>query len=190
MITPALDPASAAEASAPAFLLGEGDLSALGKLYEEHHAAVRSLARRLLGEASAEDLVHDTFLTLPKALRRWSGGGSLRAFILGVAVNHARHHIRSATRRRRALVRLAREPLPLPPSLEAASEQRRLADALMRALDAVSFDHRTAFVLCEVEERSASEVAQILGIPEGTVRTRLYHARQKLRAVLEKEGVR
>jgi RNA polymerase sigma-70 factor, ECF subfamily len=189
-IAPALDPASAEEGSAPAFLLDEGDLGALGRLYEEHHAAVRAFARRLLGDDSAEDLVHDTFLTLPKALRRWSGGGSLRAFIIGIAVNHARHHIRSATRRRRALARLSREPLPLPPCQEAASEQRRLADALMRAFDAISFDHRTTFVLCEVEERSAAEVAHILGIPEATVRTRLYHARQKLRAALEKAGVR
>jgi RNA polymerase sigma-70 factor (ECF subfamily) len=57
-------------------------------------------------------------------------------------------------------------------------------------MDELSFDHRSAFVLCEVEERSSREVAEILGVPEGTVRTRLFHARQKLRASLEKAGVR
>lgn len=168
----------------------EGDLAALGQLYDQHHAAVRMLGRRLLGEESAEDLVHDTFLSLPKALRRWNAQGALRSFILGVAVNHARHHVRSAARRRLALARYADEPRSGQASQEEASEQRRLAALLLHALDQLSFQLRATFVLCEVEERSASEVAQILAIPEATVRTRLYHARQKLRASLQKAGVR
>ena len=123
-------------------------------------------------------------------MRRWSGEGSLRTFIIGIAVNHARHHVRATARRRQAMARYAQEPLGRERSQEDREEQRRLAALLLRALDRLSFDHRTAFVLCEVEERSSPEVAQILGIPEATVRTRLHHARQKLRALLEKEGVR
>jgi RNA polymerase sigma-70 factor (ECF subfamily) len=168
----------------------EGDLTALGQLYDQHHVAVRTLARRLLGEEAAEDLVHDTFLGLPRALRRWNGQGALRSFILGVAVNHARHHVRGAARRRLAMARYADEPRTTQHSQEQATEQRRLAALLMQALDQLSFQHRAAFVLCEVEERSSPEVAQILGIPEATVRTRLHHARQKLRAALQKAGVR
>jgi RNA polymerase sigma-70 factor (ECF subfamily) len=188
MVLPALDSAQAA--GLPIDRLREGDLAALGQVYDEHHAAVRMFARRLLGEQSAEDIVHDTFLTLPKALKRWNGEGSLRTFIIGIAVNHARHHVRSASRRRLAMARFAREPEAPSPSQERDSEQRRLAALLASALDALSFDHRTAFVLCEVEERASPEVARILGIPEATVRTRLHHARQKLRNALEKAGVR
>ena len=168
--------------------LGEGDLASLARVYDEHHAAVRMFARRLLGEEAAEDLVHDTFLSLPKALRRWSGEGSLRTFIIGVAINHARHHVRAQARRRRALQRFSEQPPAPARSPEERSDQRRLAALLMRALDTLSFEHRTTFVLCEVEERSSPEVAQILGIPEATVRTRLHHARQKLRAALQREG--
>jgi len=168
----------------------EGDRAALGQIYDQHHTAVRMLARRLLGAEAAEDLVHDTFLSLPKALRRWNGQGALRSFILGVAVNHARHHVRGAVRRRLAMARYADEPQSSPRSQEEASEQRRLAALLMQALDQLSFQHRATFVLCEVEERASPEVAQILGIPEATVRTRLHHARQKLRAALQKAGVR
>jgi RNA polymerase sigma-70 factor, ECF subfamily len=185
---PVLDPAQQAEL--PLAYLREGDLAVLGQVYDQHHAAVRTFARRLLGDEAAEDLVHDTFLTLPKALRRWNGEGSLRTFIIGIAVNHARHYVRGAARRRLAMARYADEPRSSHRSQEEESEQRRLAEALMRALDGLSFDHRTTFVLCEVEERSSPEVAQILGIPEATVRTRLHHARQKLRAALEKAGVR
>jgi RNA polymerase sigma-70 factor, ECF subfamily len=189
IMAPSLDRASVAEAP-EATLLREGDIQALGEVYDAHHHAVRTFARRLLGEEAAEDLVHDTFLTLPKALRRWNGEGSLRTFIIGVAINHARHHVRARSRRRFAMARFALEPEPAARSQEDASEQRRLSALLLRAMDSLSFDHRTAFVLCEVEERSSQEVAQILGIPETTVRTRLHHARQKLRVALEKEGVR
>lgn len=183
VIAPPLDPAAVVDSPAER-LVRDGDMAALAQLYDEHHAAVRALARRLIGEAGAEDLVHDTFITLPKALRRWHGRGALRTFILGVAINHARHRVRASARQSLALARFAQEPPCAAPSQEDASEQRRLAEQLLRALDTLSFDHRTAFVLCDVEERSSPEVAAILGIPEATVRTRLHHARQKLRAAL------
>ena len=189
LMTSALEPAPLAEAS-ELDVLRACDLPVLGHIYDQHHAAVRTFARRLLGDDAAEDLVHDTFLTLPKALKRFNGESSLRTFILGVAVNHARHHVRGAARRRLAMARFAEEPVAAPRSQEEQSEQQRLAGLLLRALDALSFEHRTTFVLCEVEERSSPEVAQILGIPEATVRTRLHHARIKLRALLEREGVR
>ena len=188
-MVPVLDPARRAEA-AELEGLREGDADALGQVYDEHHTAVRAFARRLLGDEAAEDLVHDTFLTLPRALRRWNGEGSLRTFIIGIAVNHARHRVRGSARRRAALARFSQEPAARTRSPEEDSEQRRLATLLMHALDSLSFDHRTTFVLCEVEERSSPEVAQILGIPEATVRTRLHHARQKLRVSLERAGVR
>ena len=168
----------------------DGDVAALGNLYDEHHAAVYKFACRMLGEQSAWDVVQETFLTLPKALRRWNGQGALRTFIIGIAVNHARHHVRSATRRRRALDRFSMEPVSGRDSPEHAAEQQRLSELLLHALDELSYEHRSVFVLCEVEDRNSREVAQILGVPEGTVRTRLFHARQKLRAALEKAGVR
>lgn len=167
-----------------------GNLSALGQLYDQHRAPLRVFARRLVGEEAAEDLVHDTFLSLPRALARYHGKGALRSFILGVAVNHARHRVRARARFGFAIARLAREPQPLPSNPEQGTEQRKLGAALQRALASLSFDHRTAFVLCEVEERSSPEVAEILGIPEATVRTRLFHAKRKLRAALLREGVR
>jgi len=167
-----------------------GDLDALGKLSDAEHAAVRAFAGRLIAAAGAEDLVHDTFLTLPKALTRYSGSSSLRTFIMGVAINHARHRVRSRSRFGFALARFAREPERVEQDPEQRSQQKQLAAMLRRALETLSFDHRTAFVLCEVEERTSVEVAEILGVPEGTVRTRLHHAKQKLRAALVKEGAR
>ena len=168
----------------------DGDVSALGSLYDEHHAAVHKFACRMLGEQSAWDVVQETFLTLPKALKRWNGQGALRTFIIGIAVNHARHHVRASARRRRALDRLSLEPEGGSESPERSAEQQRLSALLLRALDELSYEQRSVFVLCEVEERTSREVADILAVPEGTVRTRLFHARAKLRAALERAGVR
>jgi len=168
-----------------------GDRTAIAELYDAHHAAVRAFAKRLVGEvAAAEDLVHEVFVALPQAVRGYRGEASLRTFLISVAVNHARHHVRAAARRRYAMERYEREPLRGSTDPEQVTGRRELALALERCLDALPLDQRVAFVLCEVEERTSSEVAQIVGAPEGTVRTRLFHAKKKLRALLEREGVR
>lgn len=182
----AAEPQPAAEDLVPRLV--RGDRNAVDEAYRTYHAAVRGLARRLLGDSSAaEDIVHETFVTLPKAIRKYRGESSFRSFLLGVAVNHSRRHIRSVMRRRRAMERLAARDAVSPTSFDGHAEvvRRQLADRLTLALDQLSFDQREAFVLCEVEQRTSVEVSEILGTPEGTIRTRVFHARRKLREVLE-----
>ncbi len=172
--------------------LAFGDRSAVAEAYDAHHGAVRAFAKRLVGEvAAAEDLVHEVFVSLPQAIRGYRGEASLRTFLISVAVNHARHHVRAAARRRYAMERYEREPSkPGSGDPERQTSERELARVLERCLDALPLEQRIAFVLCEVEERSSTEVAAIVSAPEGTVRTRLFHAKKKLRALLEQEGVR
>ena len=87
--------------------------------------------------------------------------------------------------------KLSVEPMQSAPSdPEHCANRASLARALTAALDKLPLDQRVAFVLCEVEERTSREVAEIVGAPEGTVRTRLYHAKQKLREELERKGIR
>jgi len=169
--------------------IAAGDVDAVAEAYEVHHAAVRGFARRLVGdEAVAEDLVHEVFVTLPRAIRGFRRDSTLRTFLVSIAVNHARHHVRAAGRRRAAMARLSEHPAPSsPPTPEEEVARRRLALKLSRALDGLPVDQRVVFVLCEVEERSSSEAAEIVGAPEATVRTRLFHARRKLREILSKE---
>ncbi|MEO8554556.1 MAG: RNA polymerase sigma factor [Kofleriaceae bacterium] len=168
--------------------LREGDREAVEQAYVAHHAAIRAFARRLVGEtATAEDLVHDTFVALPRAIRKFRGEASLRSFLIGVAINHARRHIRTAVRRRRATERLAAIQQIGEHTVDADQtlERKRLADRLSTALDELPLDQRVVFVLCEAEQRTSVEVAAIVGAPEGTVRTRLMHAKRKLREQLE-----
>lgn len=170
--------------------LRNGDRDAVEQAYIEHHAAIRSFSRRLVGDdGSAEDIVHETFVALPRAIRRFRGDGSLRSFLIGVAVNHSRRHVRSSVRRRAATERLAAREELAPKVADASDElaRRRLAAKLWAALDRLPIDQRVVFVLCEAEQRTSVEVAGIVGAPEGTVRTRLFHAKRKLREMLEGE---
>jgi len=168
--------------------LRTGERAAVEQAYVAHHAAIRGFARRLVGDdASAEDIVHETFVALPRAIRRFRSEGSLRSFLIGIAINHSRRHVRAAIRRRRATDRLAARDA-LRPQTPDATEQlitKQLAEKLWAALDELPHEQRIVFVLCEAEQRSSVEVARIVGAPEGTVRTRLFHAKRKLREALE-----
>jgi RNA polymerase sigma-70 factor (ECF subfamily) len=171
--------------------LRAGELSALGETYDSHHEHVRAFARRLLGDAAtAEDLVQETFLSLPSAVLRFREDSSLRTFVISIALNHSRHHARAATRRRAAISRMATGTQRVPEPPDAATHRMHLAHALTRALDSLPLDQRVAIILCEVEGRSSAEAAQIVGTPEPTIRTRIFHAKRKLRDLLAVEDVR
>ncbi|WP_394833516.1 RNA polymerase sigma factor [Pendulispora rubella] len=164
----------------------------MARAYELFHERVRIFARRLLhDESAAEDLVHEVFVTLPSAIRSFRGESALPTFLVGIAVRHARHHVRAASRRRAAMERLSLAPPPDgAPDAEDRAYAEQLARALSRAMDKLPDDQRAVFVLCEMDERTSAEVAMIVGAPEGTVRTRLFHAKRKLRDILEREGFR
>ena len=165
--------------------LQRADASAITLVYQQHHVAVRAFAQRPVGDIeAAEDLVQDVFVALPGAIARFRGDCALRTFLVSIAVNHAKNHVRSAARRRAALARLGREPEPLSHDPQREMERRELADRLMLALDALPLDQRVAIVLSEIEERTSAEIATIVGAPEGTVRTRIFHAKRKLRDVM------
>jgi RNA polymerase sigma-70 factor (ECF subfamily) len=165
--------------------LQRSDATALSLVFEQHHVAVRAFAQRLVGDVeAAEDLVQDVFVALPSAIARFRGDCALRTFLVSIAVNHAKNHVRSASRRRAALARLGREPAPSSPDPEGDAARRQLADRLALALDQLPLEQRVVVVLAEVEERTSTEIATIVGAPEGTVRTRLFHAKRKLREIL------
>jgi RNA polymerase sigma-70 factor, ECF subfamily len=168
-----------------------GDVAALGRIYELTQHRVRNFARRLLGEAAAaEDLVQDVFVHLPRLLAGYRGEAPFEVFLLGVVSRRARRHLRTAMRRRRLRERLADCGPPAEASTpEHDTGRRELAALLVRALDSLPRAQRLAFVLRDVEGCSAREAAQVAGVPEATIRTRVFHARRKLRDELGRLGV-
>ena len=168
--------------------LQRGDLDGLAHAFDRWHQRVRVLARRLLSDAAAaEDVVQEVFAALPHAARRFRGEVGLETFLLAIAVKRARHHQRAAGRRQRALSRLADDQRARPRDPEQETYRRELGWRLAAALDHLSLPHRIAFVLCEIEELTSAQAALIAGVPESTVRTRLYHARRRLRDQLGEE---
>ena len=168
--------------------LGGGDLAALATAFDRWHQRVRVLARRLLSDpAAAEDVVQDVFTALPRAARGFRGDADLETFLLGIAVKRVRHHRRAALRRRKALERLRAVDLLGPIDPEQDVYRRQLGARLAAALDELPLPQRVAFVLCEVEELTSVQAAVIADAPEATIRTRLFHARRRLRDLLAGE---
>lgn len=171
--------------------LQRAEPEAMTLVYRQHHVAVRAFAQRLLGDhAAAEDLVQEVFVALPSACQRFRGACALRTFLVSIAVHRAKNHVRAAARRRAALSKLAREPEPASADPHGDAERRQLGDRLMLALDALPLEQRVAVVLAEVEERTSAEIATIVSAPEGTVRTRVFHAKRKLREILQSDARR
>ena len=154
---------------------------------EEFDFVWRCLQGLGVQRASLDDAAQDVFVIVYRRLPSYEGRSSLRTFLISIAVNHCRHHLRAAARRRKALARFA-EDVDLAMSDSPDVQGQRLADALARALDELPPDQRAVFVLAAIEGRSGAEIATILDVPENTVRTRLLRARQKLSASLGKEG--
>jgi RNA polymerase sigma-70 factor (ECF subfamily) len=162
------------------------------QIYAEHRAALWSFAQRLIGDpVGAEDLVHDVFVALPKLIKKVTPGTPLRSYLLGVVANRARNHFR-ASRRRSALAHAWEQEATAQSGdcPERSAERTRLAARLQRGMDTLSIQHRVVFVLCEVEGYSGAEVSEILNLPPGTVRSRLFHAKQQLQAHLDAEANR
>lgn len=171
--------------------LRDGELAALGKAFDRWHQRVGVLARRLLSDpAAAEDVVQDVFTSLPRAIRRFRGDANLETFLLGIAVKRVRRHRRAAQRRLRAHERLRSPASHGPVDPEQDAYRRQLGARLAAALDALPLPQRVAFVLCEVEEMTSAEAAAIAEAPEATIRTRLFHARRRLRDLLAGEHLR
>jgi RNA polymerase sigma-70 factor (ECF subfamily) len=163
--------------------VGDGDLAALGELYDRYARDVWRAVRRTLDRpADAEDIVHAVFVGLPKIAPSYDGRASARAWLIGIGLRLAHRHRRGAGRLVRALVAFAQtlsggathdDP-------ESHASDRQELRALEEALAALSPKKREVFALVEIDGLSTDEVARALGIPTATVRTRLHHARREL----------
>ena len=165
--------------------MSAGDRSALGVLYDRHHAVVwRFIARSLGAGNEPDDLVQSTFLEAWRSAPRFEGRSAVRSWLLGIAHNLVRRHLRDKTRRRAALTVLATEP-----RIDRVSETKLdtglLLARLQDALKNLSPEHRAVFVLCDLEQTGGTEAARILGLRPGTLWRRLHEARKTLRKALD-----
>ncbi|MEV5387088.1 RNA polymerase sigma factor, partial [Streptomyces sp. NPDC052721] len=172
--------------------LRAGEPAAFAELFDSHARGVYNHAFRLTADwSTAEDVMATTFMEAWRLRDRIDAeGDSLRPWLLGIATNTARNQIRSNRRYRRAAVATAAAELPIPDHADEVTtqidDQRKLAAAL-RALGALRRPEREVVALCLGEGLDYEAAAKALGIPVGTVASRLSRARKKLRTLTEVE---
>ena len=168
-----------------------GESAAFERLVERHQRRVFGLLLRMLGSREeAEDAAQETFLNLHRHGDRFRRESRFSTFVYRVAVNAALNRRRSLGRRRAHLERLvARQASghdlparPRGPEESAAGDQVRAR--VQRELVALSPALRTPLVLYDLEGLAYGEIAAVLGVAEGTVKSRIHRARQALRVRL------
>jgi RNA polymerase sigma-70 factor, ECF subfamily len=169
--------------------IAAGDKGAMRLLFARHRVKVYRFVLRIVRDAAlAEDVLSETFIDAWQHADRYEGRSSISTWLLGIA----RHRALTAARRRptESLDGEATQNAIDPggdPETELGRKDR--GAVIRRALTALSRAHATIVDLVYYQEKSIREVAEILGIPENTVKTRLFYARKRLAALVAAEGI-
>jgi RNA polymerase sigma-70 factor (ECF subfamily) len=166
-----------------------GDRLAMQVLFARHHVRVYRFVLRLVrNEATAEDLISDVFLDVWRQAGKFEGRSAVSTWMLSIA----RFKALSALRRRseeelddesaERIEDQADDP-------ETALAKKDKGAVLRQCLTALTAEHREVIDLVYYHEKSVEEVAEITGIPEATVKTRMFYARKKLSELVKKQGI-
>jgi RNA polymerase sigma factor (sigma-70 family) len=159
-----------------------GDLGSGEQLFRRYFAQINRFFRNKT-DSGIEDLIQSTFLACIEGRDRFREASSFRTYLFGIAHNLLRTHYRKRARdvdfEHTSVVDLGASPTgPL--------TQRDEQAALLRALRSIPFDHQVILELSYWEDLSGPEIAEVLGLPPNTVRSRLSRARTALREALER----
>ncbi len=155
-----------------------GDRRAADRLYQRWNSRLARAARRYgMQEEAALDLAQECWLAIFKGLSRLRDPARFRSYAFAVLHRRGSDHIRRTLRERDALAEIEREDVP---SNETVTERA----AITQAFSSLSPDQRLAAHLHFVEGLTLQEIADIQRIPEGTAKSRIFHARRKLKAAL------
>lgn len=171
------------------------DSEAFALLFDRYIGQVTDHVTRMLRDAgAADDVAQEAFLRVWNRADQWTGTGSFRAWLFRIATNLALNHLRSKKRRREqplempSLFDAEEDENPVPGWMidhaslgpDAHIEQAEQRQMLQRLIADLPEEKREVFEMVHDEELGLGEVAKRLAIPEGTVKSRLFHARKKL----------
>lgn len=167
-----------------------GERRALVEVYEMVETSVRAFALSRLGDAdAAADVLQDVMLAVWRQASTFRGGSRPRTWILGIAHHKITDRLRHKGRwRMETPDPQASDPAAPTPLESAQGEERR--DTVRRALRELSEPHQAIIHLAFYEDLAYSEIATLLEIAEGTVKTRVFHAKKILARRLERLGVK
>jgi RNA polymerase sigma-70 factor (ECF subfamily) len=183
---------SANQATSDEVLIGRianGDRLAMQVLFARHHVRVfRFVLRLVRAEATAEDLISEVFLDVWRQAGRFEGRSQVSTWLLAIA----RFKALSALRRKpeQELDEETAEAIEdTSDTPDVTLEKKQKADVIRKCLNGLSSEHREIIDLVYYHEKSVEEVAEIVGIPEATVKTRMFYARKKLAELLKAQGI-
>ena len=184
------DPQRADDAAVVAAMV-DGDGDALAELYRRYAGAVWAVARRVCGDRTlAEDVTQTVFVDLWRRPQRFDPTrGALRPWLVAQAHARAVDTVRSEAARQRRQEREVRLAPPPSPEVEAEVHLAALSEEVRRAVARLNEDERRAIVLAYFGGHSYRETAEMLGEPEGTVKSRIRRGLTGLRHALESEGL-
>jgi len=166
-----------------------GDRLAMQVLFARHHVRVYRFVLRLVrNEATAEDLISEVFLDVWRQAGRFEGRSAVSTWLLAIA----RFKALSALRGRKDaeldddFVEAIEDVSDTP---EVVVQKKDKSEVLRTCIEALTPEHREIIDLVYYHEKSVEEVAEIVGIPENTVKTRMFYARKKLAEFLRAAGV-
>lgn len=165
----------------------EGDRKAGSELFSRHFDAVCRFFRNKVGDG-VDDLIQRTFLACVESRDKFRKQASFRTYLFTLARNELYAHFKKDRRQRDRFDPLEASVHDLGPTPTAIVAQKREERLLLQALRMIPVDHQIALELYYWESLSASQLAAVLGIPEGTVRTRLRRAKALVEEALERLG--
>jgi RNA polymerase sigma-70 factor, ECF subfamily len=169
--------------------IASGDRLAMQVLFARHHVRVYRFVLRLVGDSgTAEDLISEVFLDVWRQASRFEARSAVSTWLLAIA----RYKALSALRKRtdEELDEETAEAIPdTSDTPEEAVQKKDKSEILRKCLTSLSPEHREIIDLVYYHEKSVEEVATIVGIPENTVKTRMFYARKRLSELLKAAGV-
>jgi len=170
--------------------IAAGDAKALERLFARAQTRVfRYLVRVVRNQAVAEELLNEVFLSVWQNAHRYEGRSEPLTWILSIAHNKAA----SVLRKKTEVVGLADEVTRHLASEEDApdiiAQKHDKSAKIWACMAGLSADHQEILDLVYYQEQSVADVAEILGIPENTVKTRMFYARKKLSELLLERGI-
>jgi RNA polymerase sigma-70 factor (ECF subfamily) len=173
----------------------KGNTQSFARLYQRHQQRVRSTLYQLCGAETLDDLVQEVFLRAWKGLSKFRQTAQFSTWLYRITWNVACDERKSLAKARSRTVTTDDDQIQnIPDRSYASTSHPSLAklhhqDLVQRGLEQLSQEHRSVVVLHDLEELPQKEVAEILEIPVGTVKSRLFHARTALKQFLELQGV-
>lgn len=165
-----------------------GDEQGFLSIYRSYSKKVRGLLVQLLGPDHLDDNVQEVFLRVWKGLSSLREAQALSSWIYRTTWNVAIDHRKRSAKQRAQFNELtnAHTLAPSESKTEASIDAKILVEKALASLD---FEHRAVVVLVDLEDLSVEDTAQMMNIPAGTVKSRLFTARKRLRQFLESKGV-